>query len=248
MDKKSKRKVAGGAVYVFCAFMLVSILVIAMLTAISNRKNVTKTPEPSVPPAADGTTAPVTGRANDDLREREWERDPGSGSADSDHNIVNGTEPADLASAVPYSYNLPVRGEVSKSFSDKLAVWSSTMNDYRAHLGVDFDVPQGEAVMAFADGTVSAMWNDPFMGYCVCIEHTGGMKSYYMNLSGEYPPGLEPGAAVIGGQMIGSVGCSAKIEASDPTHLHFEVTVDGAHVDPLDYLEIPTAGGYEDED
>lgn len=248
MNKNQKRKVAGGAVYVFCAFMLVSILTVAMLTAISSRRNQRTAPETSAPPAKDTASAPVTDKADDLLREKEWEITPETTPPDTDHNIVNGTEPVNQTAAVPYSYNPPVNGTVSKRFSSELAVWSSTMNDYRAHLGVDIDAPQGEAVSAFADGVISAIYSDGFMGDCICIEHSGGMKSYYMNLSGEYPEGIEPGAEVSAGQVIGAVGSGAKTEAYDPSHLHFEVTVNGEHVDPLEFVEIASADTeYEDE-
>ena len=244
MDKNQKRKVAGGAVYVFCAFMLVSILTVAMLTAISNRRKDNERPLPAESVTADSAVPPVSEKPD---REREWSRTPvTSKPSDTDHNIINGTEPANSANAEPYAYSAPVSGEIAKSFNGELAVWSATMNDYRAHLGIDIEAPEGEPVSAFADGTVTAIWEDQFMGSCICVDHSGGMKSIYMNLSPERPEGIVAGAAVACGQVIGKVGRTAKAEALDPAHLHFEVTVNGAHVDPLDYVQIG-GGGYEDE-
>ena len=164
--------------------------------------------------------------------------------------MINGTEPANSqASSVPYAYYMPINGYISKSFNTELAVWSATMNDYRAHCGIDIEAPRGTAVLAFADGTVRSVYRDPFMGCCLCIEHDGGMKSYYMNLSGEYPADVTEGSAVYCGQTIASVGETASAEASDPTHLHFEVTVDGKYVDPLEYLDYDPVAvqSYEDE-
>ena len=242
MDKKSKRKVAGGAVYVFCAFMLISILTIAMLTAIGDRKRNTGVPTPSTAPVTDRVTSRVTGKAD---REEDWERVPGDTASDSD-GIINGTEPAEQTSAVPYSYCMPVNGYIAKSFNNELAVWSETMRDYRAHCGIDLEAPEGTEVLAFADGKIAAVYKDQFMGDCVCIEHSGGMRSYYMNLSGVYPDNVTVGADVACGQVVGSVGKTASLEAYDPSHLHFEVTVDGARVDPLNYVEYdPASVGFE---
>ena len=245
MDNKQKRKVAGGAVYVFCAFMLVSILTVAMLTAISERKTDRNTLIPADTKEAADTGTPAVRDEPD--RVEDWERTPGTKKPDSSHNIVNGTEPADQTAAIPYAYAVPVDGEVSKSYNDQLAVWSSTMNDYRAHLGVDIEAEEGTPVSAFADGVITAMWDDPFMGTSICVEHGGGMKSFYMNLSSEHPDGISPGVKVACGQTIGAVGRTARAEADDPAHLHFEVTVNGAHADPADYVDVGKEN-YEDEE
>ena len=226
MDKNSKRKVAGGAVYVFCAFMLVSILSIAMLTAIGNRKPDAKTPQSSSGPVQTDTgTRSVTEPPDTDAIADTSAADSGSAAESAQ------------ASSVPYKYYMPINGYISKSFNTELAVWSPTMNDYRAHCGIDIEAPQGNAVKAFADGVISAVYRDQFMGDCVCIDHDGGMKSYYMNLSGEYPSDVFEGACVACGQTIGSVGSTAALEAAEPSHLHFEVRVDGKSVDPLEYLD-----------
>ena len=70
------------------------------------------------------------------------------------------------------------------------------------------------------------------MGTCLAISHSGGAVSYYKNLSETFAEGIEVGAGVRSGQLLGSVGESAMIESSQEPHLHFEVTVAGLQEDP----------------
>ena len=90
--------------------------------------------------------------------------------------------------------------------------------------------------MAAADGTVSEIVDDPFLGKTVKISHSGQGVTIYSNLAGELAEGIKVGAAVKCGQAIGCVGESAISEIADEPHLHFEMTVAGASVDPMDYI------------
>jgi murein DD-endopeptidase MepM/ murein hydrolase activator NlpD len=48
--------------------------------------------------------------------------------------------------------------------------------------------------------------------------------------------GIKAGASVKSGQAIGTVGETAISELADEPHLHFEMTVGGLSVDPLEYF------------
>ena len=74
------------------------------------------------------------------------------------------------------------------------------------------------------------------LGHCLTVNHGNGLVSVYKNLTGSYPAGVEIGAPVKAGQAVGYVGDSAMIEIADEPHLHFEMTLNGEQVDPLDYL------------
>ncbi|MBE6572978.1 MAG: M23 family metallopeptidase [Ruminococcaceae bacterium] len=148
------------------------------------------------------------------------------------------TDDPNVIASVPTEFCLPVTGYLSKDFSIDLPVFSVTMNDYRSHCGIDITAELGTNVAAFADGTVTDKYNDPFMGSCLEVTHSGGMVSRYMNLSEDFPSGIEVGSEVKCGQNIAMVGESASVEAADDSHLHFEVMLDDAHVDPMDYIEV----------
>ena len=113
------------------------------------------------------------------------------------------------------------------------------MGDYRVHLGVDIEANLGDPVYSCADGFVSQITEDPFMGVSVAISHSNGYVSFYKNLAPELAPGIKEGMAVTAGQIIGTVGETAAVEIADSSHLHFELTVDGVCVNPEDYIDFP---------
>ncbi len=157
---------------------------------------------------------------------------------DTDTNTNDEQASGDLDTLPEFS--LPVSGEISIDYSDSVPVFSTTMNDYRTHLGVDISASLGSEVLAVADGVVTNVWNDPFMGTCVSIEHQGNAISIYKNLDPEVSDGIIIGASVEAGDVIGAVGESAMNELAEEPHLHYEMKINGKHVDPKDH--IPFAG------
>lgn len=146
------------------------------------------------------------------------------------------------------TFSLPVVGAVSYDFSDSVPVFSLTMGDYRTHLGVDISASLGTEVKAVADGKVSNIWDDPFMGKCVSIEHSGNAVSIYKNLAPEVSEGLTIGCDVKVGDIIGAVGETAMNEIAEEPHLHYELKVNDKHVDPKDHFNFPALDtNYEDE-
>lgn len=135
------------------------------------------------------------------------------------------------------SFDLPVNGTVIKEYSIDLPVYSVTMNDYRAHTGIDISANEGSAVGACASGIVRSVSEDPLMGTTVSIEHADGVNTYYMNLNANLPEDIIVGAVVDKGQLIGAIGNSALVEVASEPHLHLEMTVSGAYVDPLEIID-----------
>ena len=145
-------------------------------------------------------------------------------------------------------FSLPVNGEISMDFSDSVPVFSPTMGDWRTHLGVDVLSELGSEVLAVADGTVTNIWDDPFMGTCITIEHSGKAVSVYKNLAKEVGDGIVVGCAVKAGDVIGTVGETAMNEIAQEPHLHYELTVDGKNVDPTDHIKFPKKEAVEDSE
>ena len=108
------------------------------------------------------------------------------------------------------------------------------MADWRVHNGIDLAAEAGSRVIAASSGTVEEVRNDDLYGTTVVIDHGNGLKSIYSNLAGT--PAVAKGDTVSAGSVIGSVGDTAEAEIGEVAHLHFEMTKDGAEVDPADYL------------
>jgi murein DD-endopeptidase MepM/ murein hydrolase activator NlpD len=97
----------------------------------------------------------------------------------------------------------------------------------RMHTGLDFPAPNGTPALAARLGTVTvAGWIDGY-GHTVALKHELGVSTLYAHLSAIL---VAPGQRVAAGQPIGRVGSSG---ISNGPHLHFEVRVRGAAIDPL---------------
>jgi murein DD-endopeptidase MepM/ murein hydrolase activator NlpD len=86
--------------------------------------------------------------------------------------------------------------------------------------------------LAADNGTVSVL---PFMpggyGNYVIIDHGNGYKTLYAHLSQIY---VVSGQTVSRGSAIGKMGSTGR---STGTHLHFEVILNGTHLNPISVLK-----------
>lgn len=132
-------------------------------------------------------------------------------------------------------FKMPVEGEIMKEFANNKLVYSSTLDVWATHNGIDIAADKTTVVKAAADGIVSSIKNDPRYGLTVIIEHVNGYKTVYSNLlSTEF---VVEGEKVEQGQSIGTVGNTAAFEISDEPHLHFELLKDNEQQDPELYLK-----------
>ncbi len=207
-EKLTENLKANRAVYIAAiSILLAMILIVAAVAATNRNKQNTTTPTP------DTSTTTTTKKPD----------------------VVPDDPTSDVGSKLP-SFSLPVSGKLSAVHDSELQVFSPTMNDYRVHLGIDILANENDPVYAAADGTVMQIWEDVRMGQCIAIKHNGDAVSIYKNVSAEFPTGIIEGATVKAGQQIASVGSTAMVEIAEEPHLHFEMTVGGLAVDPLEYF------------
>lgn len=128
-------------------------------------------------------------------------------------------------------YFRPSDGDTLKGYRMTSLVYSKTMNDYRTHSGIDIASDVGSKVRCYADGVISDVADDPFMGKTVRVTHEYGLVSVYQNLMDELPDTVKVGKSVKAGDVIGAVGETALAEAADEPHLHFELLLDGSPID-----------------
>ena len=236
---KQKCKQAGSsrAVYVTVITLLLALAVLITATAISNRAK--KANKDKLPPDSGNTPGEFEDNKGGNLPGPDNKDEQPSTPSDTDKPSTPSeqTPPSDSASSgnVP-ELSLPVSGSVSKGHDTSIQVFSATTGDYRIHLGVDMSTETDAPVAAAADGVVSQIWDDPLMGKCLAISHSGDCYTIYKNLSVQLPDGIAVGAAVSAGQQIGTVGETATLELAEEPHLHMEMTVKGLAVDPMEYF------------
>ena len=120
----------------------------------------------------------------------------------------------------------PVNGPITSPFCEVRA-WE------RCHPGVDIGVPAGTPIRAAASGKVTLLQSagaSGGYGNFTCVSHTSSLSTCYAHQS-SFATSL--GANVSQGQVIGYVGCTGLCFGD---HLHFEVRVNGAVTNPLNYL------------
>ncbi|MGY1490245.1 M23 family metallopeptidase [Methylobacillus pratensis] len=125
------------------------------------------------------------------------------------------TMPTDVA------YNSSSYGWRVDPFSGKVAF----------HEGLDFVADSGTPVYASAAGVVTAAEQTPDYGRIVKINHGSGLETRYAHASQLL---VKAGDRVERGQLIARVGSTGR---STGAHLHFEVRLNGAALDPRKYLQ-----------
>ena len=132
--------------------------------------------------------------------------------------------PGALASVSGFIW--PIYGPISD-------YWGSDRGAGTYHTGLDIDETYnyGAPVAAAAPGQVVFAASDGYgYGSYVVIRHDNGYETLYGHLSAIY---VALGQYVSQGEAIGAIGCTGYCTGP---HLHFEVRIGGATVDPLGYL------------
>ena len=95
------------------------------------------------------------------------------------------------------------------------------------HRGIDFASPQGTAVVATGDGIVSSIKTWGGYGKQVVIKHRDGYSTRYAHL---HKILVNKDDLVSQGDTIGQVGTTG---LSTGNHLHYEISHQNRHIDPL---------------
>ncbi|MDD7285165.1 MAG: M23 family metallopeptidase [Firmicutes bacterium] len=217
--KKEKDKVAIVLMLAFCIIALTSIF-----TVKANIDKVNKTKDVPVSENA-GTEEPS---------------DSGSQKSDPASQVSGKVPTVDSLDSEPAvsAFQFPVKHEnaqVTNPYSMDKLIYSVTLDQYMTHCGVDIEAPEDAQVVAVADGTVTAVYEDDRYGTSIEITHPGDIVSVYSNLSTAEM--VETGDVVSRGQIIGGVGSTGLFESLEPAHLHFEMLKGGAYVNPGDFIK-----------
>ena len=141
-----------------------------------------------------------------------------------------------------YPSILPVK--LQQENGEKYGFWYSSPYGWRIHpltkkrefhQGLDIKTRAGVPVIAAADGTVSKIERNGYLGKTVEITHGGDQfKTLYAHLKG-YADGLKVGHEVVRGDIIGYVGNTGR---STGSHLHYGVYDPKREkwVNPINYI------------
>ena len=119
---------------------------------------------------------------------------------------------------------LPVTGTISSRYGVSSKIRVST------HTGLDIAATTGTPIKVVADGTVTFAAYSGSYGYLVKVDHGNGVETWYGHTSKML---VKEGQAVKAGDTIALVGSTGN---STGPHLHFEVRINGEHVNPQKYL------------
>jgi murein DD-endopeptidase MepM/ murein hydrolase activator NlpD len=115
----------------------------------------------------------------------------------------------------------PLNGPITSPYGPR---WGSF------HPGIDIGGYTGEPIVAAKGGVVIMAGAYSGYGNAVIIDHGGSIATLYGHQS---RIGVSNGQRVQQGDIIGYVGCTGYCTGP---HLHFEVRVNGQHVNPMPYL------------
>jgi len=248
-QKKNEQKTAQILYITILLVLLVMAIAVGLVTAVGKRNRPAESTEPTATatdmphslPDKDHTSPSVTTLLPPSTTEQKPVKPSVPAPVTTTAPFV--TTPKQVAaieepvSALP-EFSMPTIGNVAKTFSIDVLVWSNTMEDYRTHNGIDICASVGEGVMAAADGIVTDVYEHPLMGNTVVISHDGDAMTVYQNLADDIA--VSAGDVVKSGEVIGAVGESAMIEIAEEPHLHFEMLVSNERVDPLEYISKAT--------
>ena len=119
---------------------------------------------------------------------------------------------------------LPVTGTISSRYGVSSRIRSST------HTGLDIATSSGTPISVVADGTVTCAQYSGAYGNLVKVSHGNGVETWYAHTSKMY---VTVGQEVKAGDTIAAVGSTGN---STGPHLHFEIRINGNHVNPQNYM------------
>ena len=118
----------------------------------------------------------------------------------------------------------PISGTITSRYGESSSLRKST------HTGLDIAATTGTPIKVVADGIVTNASYSGSYGNLVKISHGDGVETWYAHTSKMY---VTVGQKVSAGDTIAAVGSTGN---STGAHLHFEIRINGNHVNPQKYL------------
>lgn len=151
------------------------------------------------------------------------------------NELDENTEPLEVIETFAKSnkndkFLFPASGEIGMDFSNDKLVFSSTLEEWIVHNGIDIINDKGTLVYAAKDGKIEKMYEDIKYGYTISISHDDGYVTKYSGVDKNET--LKVGDSVKKGDLISKISEAHGFEMDEGSHLHFEVLKDGAYIKP----------------
>jgi murein DD-endopeptidase MepM/ murein hydrolase activator NlpD len=129
------------------------------------------------------------------------------------------------------AFVLPVEATPGGNFGARRVFNGKTQS---RHAGADLVAAAGTPIKAPAPGTVRLAEDLYFSGGTVIVDHGGDLFTTYFHMS---RIDVKPGDRVRTGDVLGSVGATGRVTGP---HLHWGARLNGARVNPLALLKLPS--------
>ena len=150
---------------------------------------------------------------------------------------VEETAPAETKSAletmltVNTSLSFPLdNSNIIEPYSET-AVYNKTLNEWKAHTGVDFGCKNGAKVYSMGEGEVVKAYDDDLLGKTVVVK-SATYTAYYSGLG---DVSVSRGSKVGTGEVI-ATAATVPCESMAENHIHIAIKVGGQYVDPLELI------------
>jgi len=138
---------------------------------------------------------------------------------------IRGTLATETPERLWEDFVFPVVGKMEGEYGERRTVDGRLKTGY--HRGVDWAAPEGNPVLAAADGVVLLEGRYAEEGRMIILDHGQGVTTAYLHLSKIL---VDEGDEVEAGDVIGKVGSTG---VSTSPHLHFGVYIHGTPLDPV---------------
>ena len=129
----------------------------------------------------------------------------------------------------------PVSGAVLMDYSSDALIYDRTLDLYRTNDSISIGAAEAEDVLAAADGIVTDIGKSDSLGNYIVLDNGSGYETTYGQLSEDMA--VNVGEYVDQGEVLGCIDAPSWYSSALGTHLTFTVKVNGATVNPLEFLE-----------
>ncbi len=116
-------------------------------------------------------------------------------------------------------------------YSEK-TVYNKTLNEWKAHTGVDFACNEDDKIYSMGEGEVVKIYDDDLLGNTIIVK-SPTYTAYYSGLKDAL---VSRGNTVKTGEQIATAGTVPSEKAED-NHIHIAIKVEGQYVDPLELIK-----------